>query len=725
MTGKTILNSTLNSYSQIFFSDNRLFAVILIVVSFIDYQAGLAGLISVITMIVFSNILSLNELETSKGLYGFNSLLVGLGLGNYFALSPQLILIIIIASFLTLMLVNLFKGLLQKYYLPYLSLPFIFSLWMVLLASKYFPALGISERGIFTFNTLYNLGGTKLVNIYESIINIPIPFPLKTYFISLAAIFFQYTAISGILIAIGLLIFSRIAFLLSVGGFFVAFYFYQALGGDIAQLSYSYIGFNFILTAIAVGGFFLIPSVRAWAWTLLLIPVVILITISLAGLFSIFQLSVYSLPFNIVVLLFLYTLKFRTIPSDKLTDYFFQYNSPEKNLYSFLNQKTKAYQRYLTHFKPPFHGKWTISQSHDGEFTHKDDWKHAWDFVITDDKGRQYKNGGIFPEDYYCFGKSVLSPADGTIVEIVDHIPDNPIGEFNLVKNWGNTVVIKHDEYLFSSLSHLKSGTICVKQGDSVKQGQKIGEAGNSGRSPWPHLHMQFQATPYIGSKTIYYPISYYMLYESDKKFLKSYNSPQKDQIISTVELSETLVNAWKFIPGKQFSVSGTLNNTPFNQKWEIFTDTFNNSYIFNHDDNSAAWFHNNGTQIYFTYFKGNRNSVLYYFYLSSFNVYLTYYDGLKINDELPPDLTFRGPVLWLQDIFAPFFLFLKTNYSLNYEEKQITNFVKDYNLTSLVTKRIFSKKIFEFNTRIFISDNKIKSFTVDSKKFSLNAEIN
>ena len=98
MSGKTIINSTLNSYSQIFFSDNRLFAVILIIVSFIDYQAGLAGLISVITIIVFSNILSLNELETSKGLYGFNSLLVGLGLGNYFAFSPQLILIIIIAS---------------------------------------------------------------------------------------------------------------------------------------------------------------------------------------------------------------------------------------------------------------------------------------------------------------------------------------------------------------------------------------------------------------------------------------------------------------------------------------------------------------------------------------------------------------------------------------------------------------------------------------------------
>jgi len=724
MSWKSITNSILNSYSQIFFSDNKLFAVILIAVSFIDYQAGLTGLVAVISIIFFSKILDLPENETTKGLYGFNSLLVGLGLGNYFSLSFQLIFIVIISSFLTLMLVNLFKGLLQKYYLPYLSLPFIFSLWIVLIASNYFPVLGISERGIFTMNALYNIGGTKLLNFYEQLVNINFPFPVKTYFISLAAIFFQYTVLSGILIAVGLLIFSRITFLLSIVGFLTAFYFYHALGGQIAELSYTYIGFNFILTAIATGGFFLIPSVRSWIWTLLLIPLVILITVSLASLFSLFKLSVYSLPFNIVVILFLYTLKFRSSPSEKLTDIFYQYNSPEKNLYSFLNQKKKAHQRFLVQFKPPFHGKWNVSQGHNGDITHKEDWKHAWDFIITDEKGDQFRNDGLFPEDYYCFGKSVLSPADGTVTEIMDHIPDNPIGEFNLVNNWGNTVVIKHADFLYSSLSHLKSGSISVKQGETVRQGQKIAEAGNSGRSPWPHLHMQFQSTPYIGSKTLFYPLSYYILHQENREILQSYSSPAVNQVISSAELSPSLVNAWKLTPGKQFHVSGTINGIAFNQKWEVMTDAYNNSYILNYGDNSSAWFYNNGTQFYFTHFKGNRHSVLYYFYLAAFNVYLTCCTDLKVVDEIPPDLTFSGPLLWIQDFFSPFFLFLKTIYTLKYEEKQMNSFLKNYSLKSTVIKKLFWYNTGEITAEIHITDNTIRSFNIQAKNLFLNAEI-
>jgi murein DD-endopeptidase MepM/ murein hydrolase activator NlpD len=37
-----------------------------------------------------------------------------------------------------------------------------------------------------------------------------------------------------------------------------------------------------------------------------------------------------------------------------------------------------------------------------------------------------------------------------------------------------------------------------VKTGDKVQAGQKIGQCGNSGNSPVPHLHMHMQNTPDI-----------------------------------------------------------------------------------------------------------------------------------------------------------------------------------------------------------------------------------
>ncbi|MNC48479.1 Murein DD-endopeptidase MepM [compost metagenome] len=51
-------------------------------------------------------------------------------------------------------------------------------------------------------------------------------------------------------------------------------------------------------------------------------------------------------------------------------------------------------------------------------------------------------------------------------------------------------VVIDHGgEYSF--LAHLKQGSVTVKKGDSVKTGDVIGKAGNSGNSSEPHLHYQ------------------------------------------------------------------------------------------------------------------------------------------------------------------------------------------------------------------------------------------
>ncbi len=441
------IEGILNSYSQVFFATNRSFAIILILVSLIDPNAGLAGLISVIIANITAYGLGFNTFEIKKGLYGFNSLLIGLGIGYYFHANFPLVIIIIAASILGLFFVTLFKGFLQKYGLPYLSLPFLFGLWTVMLSSKSFESIGISERGIFMLNELYGIGGPKLVQAYEWLNNIPLSNSIKIYFNSVGAIFFQFKVLPGILIVIGLLLYSRIAFLLSLFGFYIAYLFYTLLGGNFTELSYTYIGFNYILTAIALGGYFMVPSRKTFLWLLLLIPLVTLITISLGQVFLLYHLSVYSLPFNIVVILFLYALKFRVKARENLSEVLIQQGQPEKNLYSFHNQKQNAIHRNQIPFKLPFYGKWTVSQGHSGEYTHKEDWRFAWDFVINDENNKSYQNDGFYPHDYYCFGKSVIAPGSGTVIEIIDNIPDNEIGKANLVNNWGNTVIIKHSEY--------------------------------------------------------------------------------------------------------------------------------------------------------------------------------------------------------------------------------------------------------------------------------------
>lgn len=58
------------------------------------------------------------------------------------------------------------------------------------------------------------------------------------------------------LIAFGLLYSSRIAFSLSVIGFYLAYLFYSIFGADVNDLNYNLLGSNFIFIAIAIGCFF-------------------------------------------------------------------------------------------------------------------------------------------------------------------------------------------------------------------------------------------------------------------------------------------------------------------------------------------------------------------------------------------------------------------------------------------------------------------------------------
>ncbi len=177
--------SILNSYGQVFFSDQMIFSVILLAVTFFDVYAGLAGLLSVFTTSLFAFRMGYDRDQASHGIYGFNALLTGLGLGIFFAPGLQLYLIVVLAAMFSFFLSIGLKGILGKYGLPYLSIPFLVSIWLFTLATRNFSALGISERGIYTLNDLYLIGGQRLVSVYDWWNDLHFIHILRIYFISL------------------------------------------------------------------------------------------------------------------------------------------------------------------------------------------------------------------------------------------------------------------------------------------------------------------------------------------------------------------------------------------------------------------------------------------------------------------------------------------------------------------------------------------------------------
>ncbi len=712
------------SYSQIFFSRNIVFSVVLLTVSFFDKWAGLSGLLAIIITNTLATLLGYNRILIREGIYGFNSLLVGLGLGIYYEPGAAYFVMLFFSAVFTFFLTIWLQHHFGKYGLPFLAWPFVVAIWIVTLAARQFTGLEISARGLYLLNDLYDSGGIVMVDLYNWFNNMPLPEPLVIYFRSLGAIFFQYQTFAGILIAIGLIVYSRIAFLLSLTGFFTAYLFYWFIGANLSELTYFYIGFNFILTAIAVGGFFVVPSRQSFLWVVLLTPVISIIIAATNTLFNHFLLPVYSLPFNIVVVLFLYSLQFREryFKSPELV--VVQQYSPEKNLYMQHNYHSRfSTNELMPKIHLPFHGRWIVTQGHDGQHTHRDDWKYAWDFEVADDDGNLFSDSGKSVSDYFCYNKPVVAPADGTVVEIVDGIEDNLIGEMNLEKNWGNTIVIKHAEKLYSKISHLKKGSFNVAKGEEVKRGKMLAKVGNSGRSPAPHLHFQLQKTPSIGSKTLDFPFAEYVLHNKENSGLKTYNRPLKDQIISNIVRNDTLHKAFNFTPGQTiYWEFDTNNGQKQKEEWEVKTDYFNNTYLECEATASKAWFKNEGNIFYFTQFSGDENSLMYYFYLGAYKVALGFVSGMVFSDSYPLDILKNSFQRFWQDFIAPFHIYMKANYELKYIK--MVDDLSDSTITLAAQSNftISSRKANNLFFEIKLSQGKFAEFVAKSGSVQLTA---
>lgn len=719
------IRSVGNSYAQVFFSHNRVFAAILIIVSFFDLYAGISGLIAVMLSNGLAFGLGFNRFNIKAGYYGFNSLLVGLGVGVFFQPTLEFYVFLVFVSILTTFITVALEGVIGKYGLPYLSIPFLFGIWMVTLAAREFTALQISERGIYNLNEMYMLGGLSMVRIYEWFNNLPLHESIKIYFRSLGAIFFQYHLFAGVLIAIGLLVYSRIALVLSLIGFYAAYYFYHFIGADLSELSYSYIGFNYILSAIAVGGFFIVPGRFSILWVLLLTPLISITITSTAALFSIFQLSIFSLPFNIVVLLFLYVLKFRERSFKTPELVAVQQFTPEKNLYVQSNYHHRFRDLKYVPVSLPFWGEWKVTQGHQGEITHKDDWRHAWDFEIFDEQDSKFKNRGSSPEDFYAFGKPLIAPADGTVEEIVDGIEDNKIGDMNLSRNWGNSIVIKHKEKVYSQLSHIKSGSFKVHKGEFVKKGDVLAYCGNSGRSPEPHLHFQLQETPHIGSKTLSHPVSNYLLKKNGKYELKTFSVPAKDDLVSNIQPNDSLKEAMHFVPGQvmKFQVKDNDSADKRTFEWRVETDIMNNTYIHCLSSGARAYVKNEGDIHYFTNFTGRKRTLLYYFFLAAYKVPLGFYKDLQVADLLPVSALYQKGLTVIQDLLAPFYVFIRPEYQLSYEKISEDIGGSSIQLSSQVNVRIPSKSIQKLSFDLYFEENKIKKFIIREKSRTIETE--
>lgn len=613
-----LLDSTLYSYSQIFFSNKKWFGLIALIATCIVPEPGIMGLFGVLLSNLIAVYLKFDKEKIRTGFYGFNGLLFGAASVFYFQPSLFLFILIpvfiVVTFFLTAVLENYMA---EAFNLPGLSLPFIFTLYVFIIFMGYYPEI---KNIPFVFNDTQSLSF--------------LPKNIKNYFYALSLIILQNNILSGIIISLALLLFSRVMFVVTIVAFVFSTIFINLLNLPQTDLVYVLSGFNSILTGLALGGSLIILSRKTIFLTAIANLLVVIFIVFFSSVLLKTGLPVLVLPFNFVVLSVIYSLKFRQEHSDLVLLYF-NNGSPEENFYYHTARKIR-FEKFKYYFAElPVLGEWFVSQGRTGEYTHKDKWKDAVDFVIRDSENKEYGSNANSLQDYYCYNLPVVSPLDGVVENIINGIEDNAVGEVNLNNNWGNTIIIRHDVNFYSALSHLKKDSFRFNVGDYVRKGDILATCGNSGRSPFPHVHFQFQSTPKLGDFTIYYPFAFYTQKENSESLLKSFSFPDSNTFVQNIEVNKSIIKAFNFNLNDELKVSFEHKGKDLNETWVVKVDYENNLYIENNKLDKAFIYSTNKV-FYFNNYIGSKNSALFYFYLSSSQVPLGSNNNIIWKDEIP-----------------------------------------------------------------------------------------
>ena len=618
-------------YAQILFSRSATVGLILLLATAVVPRAALFGVVAVATATFVARALGLERAATDAGAYGYNALLLGLGASQSFEGGPSALAIAVVAAAVSVVLTAGMKSLLGVASLPALTLPFVV-IWALVSAARHAAGAGPAPHDADAMATLVGAGA------------------LASFAKSLGALFFLPRVDAGALVLLALLVHSRISTVLAMLAFAFAALAAHALGA-LGEGLLPTLGYNGMLTAVALGAVWYVPSVSSFLVGLLGAGVSMLVAVGGAAALAGTPMSIGILPLNAAVLLMLAALR-RRDRDDRPRSVDFMAGTPEENLAYSRGVHARFGWLYPVAIRLPFRGTWVCTQGVDGDITHKGDWRHGFDFEVRDADGQLFRGEGGALDDYHCWRLPVLAAADGVVVEVETSLADNPVGQQDLERNWGNYVLVWHADGLYSLVAHLAHKSVKVKAGQSVKRGDLLGLSGSSGRSPRPHLHFQLQAGAKVGAPTI--PCAFNDVVASGGERgprLVRKATPKVDEELRNAEADGELGAHLAFVPGDEW----VFRTAGRDERVGCEIDLYGRRLLVSRDAPATLYYAADEDAFTVLDVVGDRKSVLHVLRAALSRVPFDATPGLAFGDTLPAREL--RPLVWrvLSDFVAPF----------------------------------------------------------------------
>jgi urea transporter len=292
----------LRGVGQVMFQDNPLSGLLFfIAIGWGSFAAGvpqvaIGGLVAVVVSTLTAHWLRVDESALRAGLYGFNAYLVGLALPTFMAPSTTMWAYVVLGAAVSVVVTLALANVLKTWSVSALTAPFVLTAWLMLAATHAFSGL---DGG-----ALPPVG--EVVPIDPAAAD-PLRFGdfVQGILTSITQVFLKGHGPAALLLLAGLAVNSRAAAVFALAGALVAVVTAHLLGAESELVTAGLLGFNPVLTAIALGAVFYRPGARVVIYALLAAVLSVIVQGAMMAVLAPFGIPTLTAAFILVTWLFL------------------------------------------------------------------------------------------------------------------------------------------------------------------------------------------------------------------------------------------------------------------------------------------------------------------------------------------------------------------------------------------------------------------------------------
>jgi urea transporter len=302
------IDALLRGTGQVMFQNNPLTGLLFLVGIFINSaKLGGAGLLGLAASTLAAYLLGADRTLIRNGLFGFNGILVGIGLAFFLEFDPLLGVYIVLGGAVSTIVMMALANLLSPWDMPALTAPFVLTAWLLLFAVYQFAHVRPSpliapmplEPQATVQTELRELptgpgdAGLTAANLAHG------------FFRGVGEVMFQDNLLTGVIFLLAILVNSRISAAFAALGSLLGLLTALALGGNGVLIYHGLYGFNPVLCAIAIGGLFFVLTWRSAAYALVAAVFSAIVFAAFVVLLSPIGMPALTAPFVLVTWLFL------------------------------------------------------------------------------------------------------------------------------------------------------------------------------------------------------------------------------------------------------------------------------------------------------------------------------------------------------------------------------------------------------------------------------------